>query len=485
MYLKDEDIYQNLMYLERIKKAQVGTSSFVHSLYIYNNYEKTYYSTINPVVHNDEYLNDIIKSYDKIPVLKPIMRKIETVESSGVTSTSNVLTYFYYELTDSENRMDGAVVVNVKTDWLFNSVRDINSMGGKNSDSIFIMDQNGEFINNSNSSSDFCNSLKTNFSAYMQNNGISTASKERGSYYQKINGEKYFVAYINLEKEGWTIFKVRLYRDISSSLSAIQIIIFLTAGLFLFLALFLSFYITGRIYKPVEAILNDLKGAGHVNDWENTNKLDEISFIRETIKGSYKELDRYIAERDNSKHIMKSYFLRSLLLESKTLKEEDFVSSCSENQMDMKEDGDYYVCVIKLDRYQELKARHADSDIELFKLAVCDMVSSHLSSSYVNEAVSMNENQVAIIITSSENQTEFCNKAGRQLEHSRSKTMEMFGFSFTAALSEPFRGFRSISRCYNSALDVLTYRFVLGYCSVIISDSVSRNISTKAFEGFF
>jgi hypothetical protein len=146
MNYSDDETYEQMSIVNKLSNSVVASNSYVHSIYIYNNRKKAFYSTYNSFNYEDTELVKLIDSYTSVPVLKPVFRRTETYHSGDVVKYSNVLTYFMYELTDSRNNMQGAVIVNIKLDWLINNIKAINMVNSKRQDKIFILDEKGEFI---------------------------------------------------------------------------------------------------------------------------------------------------------------------------------------------------------------------------------------------------------------------------------------------------------------------------------------------------
>ncbi len=75
------------------------------------------------MLYDDVKLKELVASYKKVPKLKPLKRKIEAADSIGGTKFEDVFTYFMYNSLDADNQMDGAVILNVKPEWLMNNIK--------------------------------------------------------------------------------------------------------------------------------------------------------------------------------------------------------------------------------------------------------------------------------------------------------------------------------------------------------------------------
>ena len=74
MFLQEEDLLLESRAQTELIRSVITTNTFIHSVYIYNNNRKVYFSTKDPFYHEDRFLDAKLESLTTIPVLKPILR---------------------------------------------------------------------------------------------------------------------------------------------------------------------------------------------------------------------------------------------------------------------------------------------------------------------------------------------------------------------------------------------------------------------------
>ena len=137
MYNKNAEFYN--VYGRLLKLQQlVNTTPYLHSIYIYNNISKLYYTTDKGIVKSDEYLESINALNVKYTVLKPVLMNVKGSGSDG----ERVFSYFMFDSLDDEKRMNGALILNVKSAWLFDNVQLENGFAAKKHDRLFLWTTN-------------------------------------------------------------------------------------------------------------------------------------------------------------------------------------------------------------------------------------------------------------------------------------------------------------------------------------------------------
>ncbi len=146
MFLRKEDAYLESHVQTQLMRS-ISVNDFIHSIYVYNNNRKIYFSTSDPFYHSDIPLEETLMSLPSVPVLKPILRNIETRGTDGQKMTQQVITYCYFEQTDSSGKMDGAIIVNIKIDWILNNIYEIGEVDNRKTDDFFLVNSYGDVIN--------------------------------------------------------------------------------------------------------------------------------------------------------------------------------------------------------------------------------------------------------------------------------------------------------------------------------------------------
>ena len=103
---EDENYNDYMKTLIRISDIPAAIP-LAHSVYIYDNIIKTYFST-KGVFSDESIKEDLLRSYKGIPVLKPILRKLQKSEKASDES-DYIFSYFMFDSVDESRYMDGGV----------------------------------------------------------------------------------------------------------------------------------------------------------------------------------------------------------------------------------------------------------------------------------------------------------------------------------------------------------------------------------------
>jgi len=164
MYDNNPDITELVVKINKLKKTLTSTNPFIHSLYIYNKNIDGFYSTYKGLYYNDPAVIEQIKS-NNIPILKPIMRKIEQ-EYGDETNSKYVFTYFMRD-SSKDNELNELLVVNVNPEWLIDNISSIYNNNPNKGEYILIYNDKGEYIGNEPYSFDFIQSMDEAYREYM------------------------------------------------------------------------------------------------------------------------------------------------------------------------------------------------------------------------------------------------------------------------------------------------------------------------------
>ena len=287
----DEETYDQMSIIVKLSNSVVASNPYVHSIYIYNNRKKVFYSTYNTFKYEDPDLIKLMKSNTDIPVLKPILRRTETYHSGDLVKYSNVLTYFMYELKDSQNNMEGAVIVNIKLDWLIENINAINMVNSKRQDKIFIMDDKGELIQDSidsNPENKLFEKYIKSLDATQKTNGV---AKKTGLTTGKIDGKNYIISSIPIEGVNWVVYKVQPYDVVYDYINKLKYTIILIILIVIILIFAAAYTLSRGLYKPFEGLLR-MVGFNNGAIAGAKTEGDEFFYLREVYKNSMDQIGK-------------------------------------------------------------------------------------------------------------------------------------------------------------------------------------------------
>lgn len=497
MNFTEEETYEQMNIINKLSNSVVASNPYIQSIYVYNNGKKVFYSTYNTFKYQDPDLLKLIESNPNIPILKPIFRRTESYHSGDVIKYSNVLSYFMYEMKDKQNNMQGAVIINIKLDWLIENINIINMFNNSRQDRIFIINDEGEFIRDGVNS----NPGSTQFEDYLRKLYFSKKInveriKQTELLKDSINGKNYFISIIPIEQAGWVMYKVQPYSIVFDYINKLKITILVITGIVLILIFIASYSISKGIYRPFEGLLK-LVGFNSQNDVKARQNVDEFSYLHEVYKNSIDQIEKFSTERRNNEKIIKTYFLRKLILQSGSISDEEFEINKAEHDLLLDRNQPFRVILLIMDRHKEFEEKNDLKTRELTKFAVVNITTEILAAGFYCEAVEMKNDEIAIILNSaSKTQSDMdlnsdrreisaadaYDKLIQKVREAQEIVFRYYNISFTAVFSEEMPEAGSITRLYNQAADCSVYRFVFGLSSVILPEMLNKNSFKTDFK---
>ncbi|EMS69034.1 AraC family transcriptional regulator [Ruminiclostridium cellobioparum] len=457
--------------IETIKTSIVNTNPFIQSIYIYNRQIGKYYTTLDGVIYEDASLNKLIKSYEEVPKLVPVYRKLNLTDGNTMT-TKNVFTYFMYEFMRSDGYMDGAVIVNCNSDWLLRNIRELNMVDKNGQDEIFIMDNDGNFIGDPGNDI-FYNSLKLRYKDYIKN----SADKTAGIFESDINGKKYLITFTNVENAKWVIIKTQPYSLVFESVNKIKTVFIVITLIFIILSFILSLKITKSIYNPIGKLVGQLR-TGNI-PIDNHKAKDEISYLSEVYEYSLEKLNEYKSEKMSDKGIVKSYFLRKLLVDSYSVSTSEFRTMIKEKEVTISNEAPFIVCVIKIDDYKKYIEKYNEEDRDIYRFAIINITSEILSGKFKNEAIDLKSDQIVIIMNVDSETGDLINTIKELIKQAQKFIFNYYKIKVSASISSCSNDTKELTRLYNEALNTSMYRLIFESETIITQDMVKQNIENQ------
>ena len=267
-----------------------------YSVYLYLvNYDYTITSNADLLSEADFKDNNWLQSYKSYKKEHTPISFTTTsqMKSNYEDNSSNhiYLARYIYPLTHYTTQLDGAIVVNIKESTLS---RMINNDTGTVGRSVMIVDNMGNVVSNVNKKL-LCQNLKDD--PVVSN--ILKSGQRAGYYFSKSNGADSIIAYYK-SSDNWIYIG-------TTPLSSMQE---KHGNGFLFLSILIilcgigaAFFITRKIYNPVNAIMNTIRSRNLVTSKDNE---DELSVI-------FRALDSLSRNNDQEKDRKK--MLQSLLVQ--------------------------------------------------------------------------------------------------------------------------------------------------------------------------
>lgn len=486
MYLNDEETYDHMNTINKLNATVVANYPFVQSVYVYNNHKKMYYSTFGDLYHKDAELDKVLAENPHITPLKAIVRKMQTGGSSASPTYDTVLSYVMFENVDEKGVMDGAIILNVKLDWLVDNIRTINQFDSRTQSDLYILDNKNQFIE-----TDTNHVIAENVSTVTIKQAFETSvSQERmhegesaGFFESKVNGEKFIVSYIYLENTGWTLLEAKPYKEVYANLKQLMDTILLITGAVFVGALLLTLSVSRGIYKPVRRLVEQTSLGGAARDgFLKPGVKDEFSYLTEVYRKSREQLYEYNLEKNNNTSIMKIYFLKKLLADSYSVNEAEFEDVLRSLNGALTKDKPFMICVLRIDEYKKFLSHKSLAERELLRFAIANVTTDALSTMFVAQTVDMKDDSFTILLNIADVQDESVEHVEQALREARNYIQKHYHISFSATVSDVITEYTAIAAAYNHTLANSSYRYVFGTKSVITQNRIDANSGNVDIE---
>ncbi|MBP1965313.1 AraC family transcriptional regulator [Paenibacillus aceris] len=460
--------------LENLRTSYMSNGPFIHSIFIHHGKSNVYLSTNKGLFSSDPQLETTIRSFNVLPVLKPIYRQMDSLYPIASKPTDDVFTYAMYDWLGKENLPDNSVYVNIKADWMLENINRINTSNPNSKSNIYILNgNNGENIGNQIKDETTKSSLQVIYSDLIKDKIIESGASF-DAFSTDFNGEKSYVSYIYLKQTDWVLVKVQSYKEVFRNVENIKFIMLFITLVFIFIAVIASFAISKKIYVPIGKLVKRINSLD-IDENEITPIDDEISFLNQMYNKFYEYREMYYKENRSKDRLLNNYYLTNLLVDSNSMTNDDIANASQSNSALFDSRSKLTVCVIKIDQYNHFVLK-SSKDQELLRFAIVNIMNDLLASKFYNEAVDMKKDQIVLIVNTGQAEN---NEAIRVLSECLAEAQKMilkyFKLSVSVSIGEIVDTAVALEGSYRIALYNANYRTLFGRMSVITCDKVKQN----------
>jgi AraC-like DNA-binding protein len=457
---EDLDMYEFTDKMNLLRNV-VTQSSHLHSIVIFNDYNKKFYATDSGVAGTTP-MSEAIKRYvsgqQEIQPIRLLPVRLQEDQETDLFSM------FVFERFSKLPTLGSFMAINVKPEWLFDNLETINSEG--DTGEIFIIDAEGNSIVPSR--------ITPAKRAVIE--GAGEAVKERSddsrSFTVTIENRLYFVSFAAMDHLSWKAVSVQPYEEVVGDIVQLRMISIVVSSIFLVMGLFFAFYLGRRIYKPIDKVLQQF---GYMSVPKETSRKvpDELAFMSQ-------RLTEMNSEKNRNLFIFKQHFLRKLITESAFVKPEELESAIVTHGLAISRSDSYRLLLFEIDHYYEFESRYTELERSLYKFAIGNVAGECLSPAAGCETVDLQGRFVGAVISGSgEMSDEECVRICRSIQE---VIHNYYGISFTASVSGNITEYKLISKHYTQLVEVALYRMKYGHRSVILPSMVEPNIGNMRLQ---
>lgn len=402
---------------------------FIDSIYVYNSHNGLFYVASNNGRDGifergqlaDKGILDNLNNYKDVKPFVPVPR---VLDSGGAKHSSTpVYTFLAFDAINREQIIDSAVIVNISAAW---SHKDFTS--ASEGSLSFILDDKGRFLSGT--------ELTEEPLEEHERVSILSRIKEKSENYfiESFGDSQSLISFTSPDSLGWQYVRISPYNIITEKTESIRNMTLLIAIIILSVGLIVSRILSKRLYRPIEKIVDEM------NMLENEKRENMFTLrqnaLRDLIHGAKPPLQQL------------GIFFNL-------------------------EKG-YRLVLFRIDRFQELRAEHGFS-IASYKFAIMNIVSEVCSQAYLVEGVDMNDDSVLFLFnTDAEADPDDDKEIVDLLRQCRDACLEYIKIGVSGTYSPVDKDPKKLPHVYAEVREASSYRFFLGYGSLINSAVVTQ-----------
>ncbi|MCC3374507.1 helix-turn-helix domain-containing protein [Cohnella sp. REN36] len=473
MNAREPDAFTKFQTL-RMLDSVADSTSFVDSIAVYNGVEGRMYiggSGLWSRTHLKELEEMTLRSLRQSDGLAG--GRLVPMKTDERNANVDLFSFFVLESHPANGAAPNAVVVNIRPQWVFDNIANVNSLGGRQ-DGIVVLDRDGKALAYPN---------ETAKKLAEAGGGTALLSGSASDLFQvrRIGGEKYLVSEMNVGVNDWKIASILPYDTVMGRVESFRDLSFLLIGLALAISVLLSAAVANRLYQPIRKLTDQFRRNTLVPlPGGPQTAHDEMSYISGVYESTLNKLRLAREEENRNQQIVNDYYLRRWMADSESLTEEELLE-CRTAWPLLFPKGDeaepeWIVAVLTPD--PSPPALHSQVRDDLFRFAACNITEETIARSFPVRVVDMkNEFLVAIVRTT----------AGRVGQAALRKLLaeavgtcrRYYRRTFSAAVYHPVSDPGAVSLGYQAAVRQLMYRLLYGPGSVIAPEDVESNMACR------
>ncbi|HZG56691.1 helix-turn-helix domain-containing protein [Paenibacillus sp.] len=472
------------LYIKSINKldAVTSSSSFIHSMFIYNRYHDDFFIANGASRYSlDQRFLSKLKEYIHSGAISSMQFIPYSFESSepGNRGSFDMFLFAMYE-PDAKGKIENMLILAISPEWIFENIHMLNQPDTAYQGSFLIMDGNRELLFRKKQAG-----LIDSDELSVITGMIERTSQDRGSFTIGAGKHRKAVTYLDTGVNDWVVLNVQPYDSVMSDVLDLRNTSIWITTIFVLIAVTVAVIATNVLYRPVDSFLRQVRQGGGDEQIasKHRRKQDEFLYVSNRYQQMVDKLDLVKRDSEEKETIVKSYYIRKLLLNSVSITAEELTHFFGQRPIaDTGDQARYAVCVMKIDRLHDFDTNTSPSDKRLYYFAISNIANELLSSVFRSETVDMRRDHMAAILSvPKQKQAGFLEEAQRIFKRIQEVTGTYYKLSLTVAISEPFDDIRETTDYYARALSYSMYRMKYGHQSIITPEMAAEEAGALDF----
>ncbi|MFU1793189.1 AraC family transcriptional regulator [Paenibacillus azoreducens] len=394
------------------------------------------------------------------------------------TQSANVCSYILFEPGATAVGLKNAIVVNIQTKALTDSIQAINGHDPVPETSFFVVDTNGSILSMA-LSPEFGHDM-TQVRALTQK-----AQQLDGNInqVQKIDGIRYLVSSSKSNANNWYIMGVtpvrKIFKDvITASIVATGIVV----AVFIFSAV-ICLFLARRLNSPIQAMTKIING--EVPEKSNplvsgTEEFQVILSVFESMKEQNFQLDKIMRETG---YAAKQDLLNALLSESTTYSMATVREKLHDLHLDYIVSNQLCMCLFKIDNYSQFMSQNSQKERWALRYAIVN-IATEIAENYGNCEIFSCDSDKFVMLMDCDTVSQYKllqDKVERFLREIQWNTQKCLHISLSMAYSTMFQGLEHLPSMYNNMKGSILLKMRYGH-GCIITPYMMDEINTDDFH---
>lgn len=462
-------LYASIMSFEKL----LNSVPLLQSVTVYNARNGCYYYYSEAKVLNckddgtDGKLDRYLKRADNVP-------KLQLVPIYYGESDRRISHFSFFMYSNSNGTLLGsgssALFFNIKPEWLFANVSEINRLTEYSDSHLLIIDGSGNIVNDLSGNGSW-NRLRERIDMMRRTEGDSR------SFIDTNDGLTRLVTYVPSLKNDWTIVSVQPYDAVFQVIREMKAFAVISVAVVLLLTAATSALLASRLYNPVSGVLRLIRKDADLGGTQPAGKRDEFGVISTVLQRTITEMRSLRQQQDSQSGILRSYYVRQLLLDSPHVSPDDAAEKLG---IGRNRGMRYTICMFKLDDYALFLQGNRPEDRRLYTFSIGNIMQEIVSKSVSGDVIDTGEDRFVALLYEEPSDDEDDARIRRLATDVQETVMKYYKLSLTAVYADPVTDYRQIARLYKTVEEYAKYRFVFGKQSIITPASVRLSGENEA-----
>ncbi|MEF2245976.1 helix-turn-helix domain-containing protein [Paenibacillus sp. IITD108] len=478
MYGTDVTLMQSLNNI-KVLDASLSSTPFLISAYIYNGEQEMYYNIgPNPIIRQGSFYDQEIEQMlanSQFQPLIPIPRKMPHTEWEPHRLV-HTYTYILPQYAGMGARIKNAVILNVRGDWLFNTLLSYAESPSLNGNNMMIIDPMGTVIGHSDNDL-FLQNLSDE--PYVRN--VLSSGRSSGYFVADVDGVPSVITYATYDAPEWKMINITPYAYVASAIQKVRTITLTITSIVLAIGLLATFLLSRRLYSPIDSLR---KQAGVLTGGKGNFTLaegkagNELEYISQTLATTHHKLESLESFKKEHMFQINQIFLKKLLSNNNAAADNVQADQFEAFNVQLLPNQPVIAVLLRLDRYRLFCERYNETDRSLLKYALANISVEVFRPHFTADAVDMGGDHIVALLNVKEQEGEGSGDLPGQLEgliRQIQQQYEQYGsLSVSAAIAGPIIDIHQLSVLYEQVLYISNYRMVYGYSCLIKREEVEQ-----------